>query len=114
MKHPITVDFELERKKSSCDHQFPWSGCLTDCNRATIAVDTPEEIISALSSSFGLRPINVATHANVRKRVLIQTITLLEAETGVDGFSLVRINNKFSDEITNMPFLQCSGTETAS
>ena len=28
----------------SCDHQFPWAGCLTDCNRATIAVDTPEEI----------------------------------------------------------------------
>jgi len=47
---------------------------------------------------------------------LIQTIKLFEDENGKDGFSLVRINNKFAEEITNMPFLQCSGnvTETAS
>ena len=32
-------------KCSSCDHQFPWSGCLTDCNRATITVRTPQQIL---------------------------------------------------------------------
>ena len=45
--------------------------------------------------------------------MLIQTIKLFEAENGKEGFSLVRINNKFAEEITNMPFLQCSDTGTA-
>ena len=63
----------------------------------------------------GLRP-NVSTHQQFpnhvgeREKGLIQTIKLLEDENGKDGFSLVRINNKFAEEITNMPFLQCFDT----
>ena len=98
-------------KSSSCDHQFPWSGCLTDCNRATIAVDTPEEIISARFTSPGFASgfYRAIIFRNAKSGGLIRTIKLFEDENGKDGFSLVRINNKFAEEITNMPFLQCSG-----
>ena len=60
------------------NHQFPWAGCLTDCNRATIAVQTSAE--------------------------MLRTIELFEAVDGKEGFSLVRINNSFAQELKNRPF----------